>query len=113
MTIKDDLSLFYAVKSKVIISRPDLSSLGECIRQEGLLQPIGVTERFVFGERRLRAVKDIPKRKTIVAQVVDVTSTSSDGTMGRKPFYSIPWAFRVSLFCLETTLVDILLLLWQ
>jgi ParB-like chromosome segregation protein Spo0J len=35
----------------------DLTSLADSIREEGLLQPIGVTEKFelVFGERRLRA----------------------------------------------------------
>src|SRR4051812_23909488 len=54
----------------------DLSALAESIRQEGLLQPIGVTEDFqlVFGERRLRAMRDILKKRTILAHVVDVTS---------------------------------------
>lgn len=54
----------------------DLTSLAESIREEGLLQPIGVTEKLelVFGERRLRAHKDILKRKTILARIVDVTS---------------------------------------
>ena len=54
----------------------DLAGLAESIRQEGLLQPIGVTDRLelVFGERRLLAYRDILKRKTIPARIVDVTS---------------------------------------
>ena len=54
----------------------DLTDLTESIRQEGLLQPIGVTERLelVFGERRIRAVRDILKKKTVLARIVDVTS---------------------------------------
>ena len=54
----------------------DLSSLADSIRQEGLLQPIGVTDRLelVFGERRIRAVRDILKKKTILARIVDVSS---------------------------------------
>ena len=54
----------------------DLTTLADSIRQEGLLQPIGVTDRLelVFGERRIRAVRDILKRKTILARIVDVSS---------------------------------------
>jgi ParB-like chromosome segregation protein Spo0J len=54
----------------------DLRSLAESIRQEGLLQPIGVTERLelVFGQRRTLAIRDILKRKTILARVVNVSS---------------------------------------
>ena len=54
----------------------DLTSLAESIRQEGLLQPIGVTGKLelVFGERRLRAHRDILKKKTILSRIVDVTS---------------------------------------
>ena len=54
----------------------DLKSLADSIRQEGFLQPIGVTEKLelVFGERRLRAHKDILKKKTILARIVDVPS---------------------------------------
>ena len=54
----------------------DLTSLAECIRREGLLQPIGVTDRLelVFGERRIRAVRDILKKKTILARIVHVSS---------------------------------------
>jgi hypothetical protein len=42
----------------------DLNVLADSIRRLGLLQPIGVTEDFklVFGERRLRAQRDILKR---------------------------------------------------
>jgi ParB-like chromosome segregation protein Spo0J len=54
----------------------DLTNLADSIRQEGLLQPIGVTDRLelVFGERRIRAVRDILKKRTILARIVDVTS---------------------------------------
>ena len=54
----------------------DLTSLADGIKEGGLLQPIGVTEKLelVFGERRLRAHKDILKKKTILARIVDVTS---------------------------------------
>lgn len=54
----------------------DLKSLAASIKEEGLLQPIGVTSdmQLVFGERRLRAVKDVLKRKLILARIVDVTS---------------------------------------
>src|ERR1017187_10076260 len=53
-----------------------LTSLADSIRQEGLLQPIGFTEELelVFGERRLRATRDILKKKTILARIVDLTS---------------------------------------
>jgi ParB-like chromosome segregation protein Spo0J len=52
----------------------NLSSLAQSIRQEGLLQPIGVTEQLqlVFGERRIKAVRDILKQKTILARGVTV-----------------------------------------
>jgi DNA modification methylase len=54
----------------------DLKTLADSIRQEGLLQPIGVTDRLelVFGERRIRAVRDFLKKKTILARIVDVSS---------------------------------------
>lgn len=54
----------------------NLTDLADSIRQEGLLQPIGVTDRLdlVFGERRIRAVRDILKKKTILARIVDVSS---------------------------------------
>jgi hypothetical protein len=40
------------------------------VRQEVLLQPIGVTERLerVFGERRILAVRGILKKKTMLAR---------------------------------------------
>jgi ParB-like chromosome segregation protein Spo0J len=54
----------------------DLTALADSIRQEGLLQPIGVTDNLelVFGQRRLLAYRDILKRKTILARIVDVSS---------------------------------------
>ena len=54
----------------------DLTGLAHSILKEGLLQPIGVTQdlELVFGERRLRAHKDILKKKTILARIVDVRS---------------------------------------
>ena len=54
----------------------DLTSLADSLKEEGLLQPIGVTEKLelVFGERRLRAHRDILKKKTILARIVDVRS---------------------------------------
>jgi len=54
----------------------DLTALAESVSLEGLLQPIGVTDRLelVFGERRLRATRDILKKQTILARIVDVTS---------------------------------------
>lgn len=57
----------------------DLVSLAESIRHDGLLQPIGVTDEFrlVFGERRLRATKEILKQKTILARIVNVVSIAS------------------------------------
>ena len=53
-----------------------LQELAQSIQEEGLLQPIGVTEKMqlVFGERRLQATRDILKKKTILARIVDVTS---------------------------------------
>lgn len=43
----------------------DLTCVAENIREESFLQPIGVTERLelVFGEHRLKAYKDILKKK--------------------------------------------------
>lgn len=54
----------------------DLKSLAQSIKEEGLLQPVGVTAemKLVFGERRLRAVRGVLKRKKILARIVDVTS---------------------------------------
>ena len=57
----------------------DLKSLADSIRHDGLLQPIGVTDKFrlVFGERRLRAQRDVLKKKTIIARIVNVNSIVS------------------------------------
>jgi len=54
----------------------DLEGLAVSVATEGLLQPIGITEEsvLVFGERRLLAVRDILKRATIAARVVQVSS---------------------------------------
>ncbi len=54
----------------------DLDQLARSIAEEGLLQPIGITEDalLVFGERRLRAVRDILGWPTIPARVVRVSS---------------------------------------
>jgi hypothetical protein len=54
----------------------DLEGLAASIATEGLLQPIGITEDnlLVFGERRLLAVRDILRRATIAARVVQVSS---------------------------------------
>jgi len=54
----------------------DLTALAESVSLEELLQRIGVTDRLelVFGERRLRATRDILKKQTILARIVDVTS---------------------------------------
>ena len=57
----------------------DLTSLADSIRQVGLLQPIGVTDKFrlVFGERRLRAQRDVLKKKTILTRIINVSSIVS------------------------------------
>jgi len=54
----------------------DLESLGQSIRDGGLLQPIGITPEYelVYGERRLRACRDILGRETISARIIDVKS---------------------------------------
>ena len=54
----------------------DLEELAQSISELGLLQPIGVTpdNRLVFGERRLKAVRDILGRETIPALVIDIDS---------------------------------------
>lgn len=52
----------------------DLQALADSIHQLGLLQPIGITSdrRLVFGERRLRAVRDVLKRDVIACRIVDL-----------------------------------------
>lgn len=54
----------------------DLAKLAESIKQEGLLQPIGVLadNTLVFGERRLRACRDILGWTEIDVRMVNVTS---------------------------------------
>lgn len=54
----------------------DLEALASSIAAHGLLQPIGVTENneLVFGERRLRACRDILGMTDIDVRVVNVTS---------------------------------------
>lgn len=54
----------------------DIEGLAVSIATEGLLQPIGITEDqvLVFGERRLLAIRDILKRPSIPARVVQVSS---------------------------------------
>jgi hypothetical protein len=54
----------------------DIEGLAQSISDGELLQPIGITpdHELVFGERRLRAYRDILGRDTIPAQIVDVAS---------------------------------------
>jgi DNA modification methylase len=54
----------------------DLKELAQSIAELGLLQPIGVTpdNRLVFGERRLKAVRDILGWETIPVLVIDIDS---------------------------------------
>lgn len=54
----------------------DLSALAASIAKQGLLQPIGINDEnlLVFGDRRLRAIRDVLRRETILARVVHVTS---------------------------------------
>jgi ParB family chromosome partitioning protein len=63
----------------------DLAQLADSIAEQGLLQPIGITEDFelVFGERRLLACRDILGLAEIEARVVNVTSlVEGDGHAG-------------------------------
>ncbi len=52
----------------------DIEALACSIEEVGLLQPIGITpdNELVFGERRLRAYRNVLGRKTIPARIVDV-----------------------------------------
>jgi protein gp37/ParB-like chromosome segregation protein Spo0J len=54
----------------------DLNALADSIHEHGLLQPIGITKdrKLVFGERRLRACRDILGWTEIPVRVVDVAS---------------------------------------
>jgi hypothetical protein len=57
----------------------DVKTLAQSIEEHGLLQPIGITEDMdlLFGERRLRAVKDILKWRTIPARVLNLRSIAT------------------------------------
>jgi hypothetical protein len=52
----------------------DLQSLADSIAAVGLLHPIGITldRRLIFGERRLRAVRDILHWENVAARVFDL-----------------------------------------
>lgn len=54
----------------------DLEGPAQSINEGELLQPIGITpdHHLVFGERRLRAYRDVLGRDTIPARIVDVPS---------------------------------------
>lgn len=54
----------------------DLQALADSIAKQGLLQPIGVTEdgMLVFGERRLRACRDVLGLAEVEVRIVNVTS---------------------------------------
>lgn len=69
----------------------DVDALARLIEEGDLLQPIGVTVdlRLVFGERRLRAYRDVLKRDTIPARIVNPASVELaqiDENVGRKDF---------------------------
>jgi ParB-like chromosome segregation protein Spo0J len=53
----------------------DLEGLAQSIK-DGLLHPIGITpdHELIFGERRLRAYRDVLRRETIPARIIDVPS---------------------------------------
>ncbi len=57
----------------------DLSTLAESIKSEGLLQEIGISPDrvLVFGERRLRACRDLLGWSEISARVVNVSSIAA------------------------------------
>lgn len=54
----------------------DLKALAASITETGLLQPVGITEdnTLVFGERRLRACRDVLGLKEIEVRIVDLPS---------------------------------------
>lgn len=54
----------------------DLKALAASITETGLLQPVGITEdnTLVFGERRLRACRDILGLKEVEVRIVDLPS---------------------------------------
>ncbi len=57
----------------------DLESLAASINEEGLLQPIGVTvdNELIFGERRLRTVRDVLGWDRIQVQIIDISSIAA------------------------------------
>jgi hypothetical protein len=58
----------------------DLHKLADSISRLDLMQPIGVTAEnvLIWGERRLRAVRDILKLETIAALVVDMPALEAE-----------------------------------
>jgi len=54
----------------------DIKGLAQSIEEVGLLQPIGITpdNKLIFGERRLRAYRDVMQLETIPARIIDVPS---------------------------------------
>ncbi|MAX38797.1 MAG: hypothetical protein CME33_19745 [Gimesia sp.] len=54
----------------------DIEDLALSIEENGLLQPIGITpdNKLIFGERRLRAYRDVMILETIPARIIDVPS---------------------------------------
>jgi DNA modification methylase len=52
----------------------NLDSLAKSIKENGLLQPIGITKKYdlIFGERRLRAIRDLLKKTSILCRVIDL-----------------------------------------
>lgn len=63
----------------------DIAGLADSIKEQGLLQPIGVTDRneLVFGERRLRAFQSlgwsrIPVRRVSVTSIVEGEFAEND-----------------------------------
>jgi hypothetical protein len=54
----------------------NIEELAESIEETDLLQPIGITpdKELIFGERRLRAYRDVLRRETIPARVIEVES---------------------------------------
>jgi ParB-like chromosome segregation protein Spo0J len=57
----------------------DLSALADSIKEVGLLQPIGITpaNELVFGERRLKACRDILGYDKILARIVNLPSIAA------------------------------------
>ena len=67
----------------------DLQPLAVSIEAEGLLQPIGITpgNELVFGERRLRAIKDILGWDRLPCAVVNVSSIAAGEYAEAGEFY--------------------------